>query len=295
MKPTLKLIPVMAVLAALSACHQGGVGVDSGATQKAATAAENALQSQRGITTGTQAQTAIQMPASALALQAFAAYGKAEMVPPVTPASDPTQQRLADMMWSAIQIGPTKIDDLKIARAFGAVSIASMAYPWQGWPFSCFGCQKEGVWARGMAQQTVFANTILSQILPKLSAGTLADPAAAQAAIIAAYKAIPPQQLIAAYQQAGQQVQGGISFDFSGSQPAPVHFMIGANDFQAGPTGWKWSMAGTPWFGEGRISGKDMQLSLASAIDKSTSQTSTTGTTTGATTDQGAGGSAGVK
>lgn len=295
MKPTtLKLIPLVAALAALSACHQGGVWVDAGASQKTSTSAESGLKSDRSINSSTSAAASIQMPASALALQAFSTYGKRTMLPP-TAASAPEQRQLTDMIWSGIQTGPTKVDDLKTAQTFGAVAIASLSHPWQGWPFSCFGCSKESVWARGMAQQVVFANTVLTQVLSSLPPGTLADPSAAQTAIIAAYKKIPPAQLIAAYQQAGQQVQGSINFDFTGSGPSPVHFMIGSNDFQAGPTGWKWSMAGTPWLGEGRISGKDMQLSLASAIDKSSSQTSTTGTTTGTTTDQSAGGAAGVK
>lgn len=292
---TLKLIPLAILAAALSACHQGGVGVDSAATQKAATSADSALRSDRSINTSTSAQTSIQMPASALALQAFSTYGKSAMLPPVTAASSPQQQQLADMIWSGIQTGPIKVDDLKTAQTFGAVSVASMSHPWQGWPFSCFGCEKEAIWARGMAQQIVFANTVLTQVLSALPPGTLSDPAAAQAAIIAAYKKIPPAQLIAAYNQAGQQVQGSINFDFTGSGPAPIHFMVGSSDFQASPTGWKWSMSGVPWFGEGRISGKDMQLSLASAIDKSQSQTSTTGTSTGTSSEQGAGGSAGVK
>lgn len=292
---TIKLVPLAAAIAALSACHQGGVGVDSGASQEAATSAESGLQSQRGITSSTSAQASIQMPASALALQAFANWGKGQFLPPAGAASTPKQRQIVDLIWQGIQTGPTKIDDLKTSQTFGAVSISSMAYPWQGWPFNCFGCSKEAAWARGMAQQVVFSNTILSMILPKLSAQTLADPAAAQAAIIAEYKAIPPAQLIAAYNQAGQQLQGGINFDFTGSGPAPIHFMVGSNDFQASPTGWKWSMAGVPWFGEGRISGKNIELALSSAIDKSQSQTSGTGTTTGTGTEQGAGGRAGVK
>lgn len=288
---TLKLVPLFFAIAALSACHQGGVGVESGASQKAATASENTLQSQRGITSSTSAQASIQMPASALAQQAFQQYARASYLPPPSPSTN----QMSQLIWEGSMQQPTQVNTPASAQTMGALAIASMAYPWQGWPFNCFGCSKEAAWARGMAQQVVFSNTILSMILPKLSAQTLADPADAQAAIIAAYKAIPPAQLVAAYQQAGQQLQGGINFDFSGSQPSPIHFMIGANDFQASPTGWKWSMAGVPWFGEGRISGKNIELALSSAIEKSQSQTSGTGTSTGTSTEQGAGGSAGVK
>lgn len=290
MKNTLKALPIVAVLA-LAGCHQGGVGVDSGAAQKAATSAESAIKSDRSIQSGTSAQAAISMPASALAQQAFQQYARSSYLPPPSPSTN----QLSQLIWEGSMQSPTKIDGAASAATMGALAIASMSYPWQGWPFSCFGCAKEATWARGMAQQVIFSNMILSQILPKLSAQTLADPAAAQSAIIAAYKAIPAQQLVAAYNQASQQAQGQINFDFSGSQPSPVHFMIGSNDFQASPTGWKWSMAGVPWYGEGRISGKNIELALVSAIDKSQSQTSGSGTSTGTATEQGAGGSAGVK
>ncbi|CDW96337.1 MULTISPECIES: hypothetical protein [unclassified Thiomonas] len=291
----IKLLPLSLAIAALAGCHQGGVGVDSGASQKAATTLENGLQSDRSIHSSTSAQASIHMPASALALQAFTSFGKQAFLPPAGPASSPEQTQLASIIWAGSMESPTKIDEPASAQTMGAISVAAMAYPWQGWPYSCFGCSKEATWARGMAQRVVFSNTILSQILPKLSARTLADPNAAQVAIISEYKKIPAAQLVAAYNQAGQQVQGGINFDFSGSQPAPVHFMIGNNDFQASPTGWKWSMAGVPWFGEGRISGKDMELSLASAIDKSQGQSSGTGSSTSTDTEQGVSGSVGVK
>jgi hypothetical protein len=111
----------------------------------------------------------------------------------------------------------------------------------------------------------------------------------------AAWKKLPPDTIMSAWQQAGEQVKGQINFDFSSHQPAPVHFVIGNNDFQAGPTGWKWSKNGSVWFGDGRLSGQARELSLQSAIDKSTSQTSSTGTSSGTSTEQAAGGSAGVK
>jgi len=293
MNRIIKTLPIVTI--ALAGCHQGGVGVGAGADQKASTSTEQSLHSERSIHSSTTAQAAISMPAAALAQQAFQQYAKQNYLPPANAASSAQDEMVRRLIWEGSMQGPTKIDSEASARIFGAVAIASMSYPWQGWPFSCFGCKKEADWARGMAQQVIFANTILSQILPKISAQTLADPAAAQAAIIKAYESIPPAQLVAAYKQAGEQLQGGVNFDFSGSQPAPIHFMIGSNDFQASPTGWKWSMAGVPWYGEGRISGKNIELSLSSAIDKSQSQTSTTGTSAGAATEQGAGGDAGVK
>jgi hypothetical protein len=146
-----------------------------------------------------------------------------------------------------------------------------------------------------MAREVVYANLILTELYPSLGSQALADPAAAREAVQAAWKKLPPSTILSAWQQAGEQVKGGINFDFTGSGPAPVHFMIGNSDFQGGPAGWKWSKNGTPWFGDGRLSGQLRNLSLESAIDKSQSQTSGSGTSTGTSTEQGAGGSAGVK
>lgn len=297
----LKLIPLTVAIATLSACHQGGVGVDSSAAQKAATTAENGLRSDRGIQQRTAAAAAISMPAAPLMIAALTDLAKSTYLPPpsvsMTPASGPLAGvDMRGLIWSGAMSGPGVDMNDKTAQQFGLLPIAAAAYPWQGWPFSCFGCAKEADWARGMAQGVIYANTMLTEIAPALSTQALADPAAARAAVQAAWKKLPPATILAAWQQAGEQVKdGGISFDFSGAQPAPIHFMIGNDDFQAGPTGWKWSQAGVTWFGDGAISGKQVSLSLESAIDKSQSQTSGSSTSTGTSTEQGAGGSAGVK
>lgn len=295
---TLKLIPLAALAVALSACHQGGVGVDSGASQKAATSAENGLGSDRGIQSSTSAQASIQMPAAPLMINALADLAEREYLPPPTSAaSGPLGgAALRKLIWEGSMVQPQGAMTDKTAATFGLLPIAASAYPWQGWPFNCFGCSKEATWARGMARQVIFTNLMLTQLYPTLGTQALADPAAAKIAVQAAWKKLPPGTILSAWHQAGEQVkEGGINFDFTGSGPAPVHFMISNNDFQASPTGWKWSQAGVVWFGDGAISGKQVSLSLASAIDKSQSQTSGTSTGTGTSTDQSAGGSAGVK
>jgi hypothetical protein len=180
-------------------------------------------------------------------------------------------------------------------HAAAALAVARVASPIQGWPFSCFGCSKEVAWARGKAREVVFANLLETQLLGEVRGPTLADPSAARAKLDAAFARMPDTLLTAAWAQAGQGLDGQVNLDFSGSQPAPVHFLLGSNDLQGGPTGWKLAQAGTTWFGDGKVSGRDVSLDLASAIDT----TATTGTSTGLGTTSGtesAGeGSAGVK
>ncbi|MGE0106628.1 MAG: hypothetical protein AB7S53_06620 [Thiomonas sp.] len=320
---TLKLVPLFFAIAALSACHQGGVGVDSGASQKAATGSENGLASQRGIQQRTAASAAVQMPASGLVVDAISAWGKSQL--PVDPT---TQDRLWSMQMQTPHSGSLPADADALCKMHEAIAsalahlppdkaakvrhvqprceheaaaqfIGIAAQPLQGWPVGGLGAKGQAEmakWARWSAQDVTFSNLILSQIAatPVLR-DALADPAAAHAAITAAFLAIPAQQIEAAWAQAAAGADGSLQLDMTGSGPAPVHFVIGSGDFQAGPEGWKWSQSGVPWFGQGRINGKVVMLGLDSAIDKSQSQTSGTGTTTGTGTEQGAGGSAGVK
>lgn len=297
---TFKLIPLALAASALSACHNGGVGVDSGASQRTATTAESGLRSDRSIHTSTSAQASIQMPAAPLMISALTALAKAQYLPPPSASSSGPLAGvdIAKLIWRGAMESPatdTSFSPNLLKSGSGLLPIAASAYPWQGWPFDCFGCSKEAAWARGMAQQVVYTNLLLTQLYPSLSAQALADPAAARAAVQSAWKKILPSDLTSAWAQAGKEVEGSIQFDFTGSGPAPIHFIINNNDFQASPTGWRWAQNGVTWFGDGAISGQQRSLSLASAIDKSSSQTSTTGTGTATGAEQGAGGAAGVK
>jgi hypothetical protein len=328
----IKLIPLVAAIAALSACHQGGVGVDSGASQKAATSSENALKSDRSIQQRTAASAAVQMPAAAFIINTVSAWGQSQMATapsarahfwnlfcslPLSNVSLQAQSKMFMSMNTSLQKTagalakqyPNKAKELADAAHLNetprpthqaaAQFITMTAAPLQGWPVGGLGPKGQAEmakWGRQSAQNVAFANLVLSQIAatPALR-DALADPAAAKKAIITAFLSIPAAQLESAWQQSAAAAEGSLSLDMTGSGPAPVHYIIGSNDFQAGPAGWKWSQSGAPWFGEGRINGKAVMLGLDSAVDTSQSQTSTTGASTSTGTEQGAGGSAGVK
>lgn len=304
----LKLIPLAALVAALSACHQGGVGVDSSAAQKAATGSESGLRSDRSIQQRTAAAASIQMPAAALIVSALNAWGGQSM-PPGTFSGIANLQpggygkggldETRTIMQAMNSAMPTPMHGLRPMHAAAAAMIVQTAQPCVGWPVGGLSKQGQGemaAWGRKVAQQIAFANLMLTQIAstPALR-DALADPEAARKTIVAAFLSITSAQIEAAWQQAGQAATGEVTLDMTGSGPSPVHYMLGGNDFQGGPTGWKWSQAGVVWFGDGAISGKQTMLGLESAIDKSAGQTSGTGTSTGTSTEQGAGGSAGVK
>lgn len=299
-----EFIPLAFAIAALTACHQGGVGVDSSASQKAATSSENGLKSDRSIYSSTAGAATIQMPAAPLMVEALTPLARSAYLPPKSTAASAagghmTGDAIRSLIWGGAMASPLAADDISSGKTlpmFALLPIAASAHPLQGWPFNCFGCSKESHWARGMAREVIYANTILTELYPSLSSQALADPSAARKAIQAAWKKLPPQTILSAWQQAAEQVKdGGVNFDFTGSGPSPVHFIIGGNDFQAGPNGWKWSQNGVVWFGDGHISGQARDLSLESSIDKSQSQTSGSGTSTSNGTEQGAGGAAGVK
>ena len=303
-----KLIPLVVAIAALSACHQGGVGVDSGASQKAATATESGLRSDRSITAHTAASAAVQMPAAGLIVSALNAWG-GEAMPPGTFLGIANLQPGGYGKGGPAEIGtilramnsamPTPAHGLRPLHVAAAAMIAQTAQPCAGWPVGGFSTQEQAKmanWGRKVARQVAFSNLVLTQIAatPGLR-DALADPQAAQKVIISAFLSINPEQMKAAWEQASQAATGELTLDMTSGGPAPVHFMIGNSDFQGGPTGWKWAQSGVTWFGDGAISGKETTLGLESAIDKSQSQASGTGTSNGASTEQGAGGSVGLQ
>jgi hypothetical protein len=180
-------------------------------------------------------------------------------------------------------------------HAAAALAVAQVAAPIQGWPFNCFGCSRETAWARAKAHEIAFVNLLETQLLGEVQGATLADPRAAKVKLAAALAAMPDSTIEAAWVQAGQGLSGQLNLDFSGSQPAPVHFILGSNDVQGGPAGWKLAQNGTIWFGDGKVSGREIGLELASAIDTSASTSAGTNQAGTSGTETGSEGSAGVK
>jgi len=164
----LKFTPLVLAIAALSACHNGGVGVDSSARQKAATSSESGLKSDRSIQSSISGAATIAMPAAPLMVSALTPLARSNYLPPAPPGGD----KLGNFIWEGAMASPLAAGDISAGKTlpmFSLLPIPASAYPLQGWPFNCFGCKKESDWARGMAREVIYANTILTELYPSIS------------------------------------------------------------------------------------------------------------------------------
>lgn len=131
-----------------------------------------------------------------------------------------------------------------------------------------------------LAASAIYANTVFGLIDETIGNVRLSNPEAARREILEAFQKIPVTTLHAALQDAvGTMVEGRFSTDLTGS--GNIHFTHApAGDFVADARGITWTKAGGTWFGDGRISGQNINLRLAStsAVSQRQAQTGNQGT-----------------
>ena len=169
-----------------------------------------------------------------------------------------------------------------------------------GWPSGCLWlpgmppCKKNREYARREAANVIFANSVLSAVSQDLPAGVrLSYPSAAREALAKAFLALKPADLRAMQQQAEHQAESQ-HLDLDETGTASVKFFLGAGVFEGG-AGWSWTQNNVPWFGGGKLSGRDVTVALDHSRDEGASkvQNATISTSTG--TSQSNGGDASVK
>lgn len=260
-------ITALAGTTALSACHNGGIGVSATSNQQITARADSSIHRTRALSAGTKTSKSVQMSASVLAVAALRG-------------------------WIASPDAARHPMHLAAAEA-----IIGTAHAVAGWPSACFDCAPNRSFAEAEAVDVNYANLVLTQTVAAMpSAVTLVDPVAAKAAIIAAFIAIPSDRLQELRVRAERLAHGGRpNLDFSGSGASAVHFLIGSDDYNGGPSGWTLASNGAPWYGSGALSGRNVQLSLASSIDRNMSKSSEMSTGSGVSGGEGSEGTVGVK
>lgn len=326
MKALIKLTAAALAVAALAGCDHG-LGVSGSSSTKAATSSELNASTESSTSAKKTLTASIRMSGATLAASALTGLARQQLVGTGTSGMDKLQwalllqegyagpQAVANQALRAQEAVAQAVhkplaEVVHVVPAFqhakltpesaylhaaAALAVARSAAPIQGWPFQCFGCAKEARWAREKAREVAFANLLETQVLGQVQGAVLADPRTAKARLDASLASMPDSTILAAWAQAAPTAQGSLSLDFSGSQPAPVHYLLGSSDLQGGPTGWKLAQAGTTWFGDGKVSGREISLDLASAIDTGATTSTSTQQSGSAGTDTGSEGSAGVK
>lgn len=327
MKTILRLTAAALAVGALAGCDHG-LGVSGSSTRKASTSSELSASTETSVAAKKTLTATVKVSGATLANAALTRLARQQLDPA---SADGMPQRL---QWALLMresyTGPQAVASsllqpqeavaqalhkplsavVRLVPAFrhakltpesaylhaaAALAVAQVAAPIQGWPFDCFGCSRESRWAREKAREVAFVNLIETQVLGQVRGAVLADPRTAKERLEDSLASMPDNTILAAWRQAARSAQGQLSLDFSGSQPSPVHFLLGASDLQGGPAGWKLSQAGTVWFGDGKVSGREVSLDLASAIDTGATTSTSSQQSGSAGTDTAGEGSAGVK
>ncbi len=169
-----------------------------------------------------------------------------------------------------------------------------------GWPSGCLWlpgmlpCTKNREYARHEAASVIVANAVLSAVSEGLPVGVrLSYPNAAREALAKAFLALKPADLRAMQQQAQHEAESE-HLDLDETGTASVKFFLGAGVFEGG-AGWSWTQNNVPWFGGGKLSGRDVTVALDHSSDAGTSQRTGESTSTSTGTSQNNGGDASVK
>jgi len=145
-----------------------------------------------------------------------------------------------------------------------------------------------------LTQESIeFSNLVLTDLASMLSAGAWRDPAAAKEAALIAWRNIPIQKLRDAWATSKALPYSRPTVDLTGHKD--IHFWSAEGDYVGDGAGWTVIRHGAPWYGNGYLSGRQVTISLASAISASQSQQSGTATSTGNNSSLDAGSNSQVK
>lgn len=125
------------------------------------------------------------------------------------------------------------------------------------------------------AASASYTNEVFAKIAQQLNGVTLADPDAANERIMRAFQNIPINELKAILQHASAEAERAkFNIDLTGSRN--VHFVAAPlGDFVADQKGVTWTKAGGIWFGDGKISGRQVSFRLASSTSLQQRQSET--------------------
>jgi len=192
-----------------------------------------------------------------------------------------------------------KIKD-EFERMRYAEEIIRINKPNSGWPVPVLASRRNkeankevGDYIRLTQESIEFSNLVLTDLASMLSAGAWRDPAAAKEAALIAWRNIPIQKLRDAWATSKALPYSRPTVDLTGHKD--IHFWSAEGDYVGDGAGWTVIRHGAPWYGNGYLSGRQVTISLASAISASQSQQSGTATSTGNNSSLDAGSNSQVK
>ncbi len=179
--------------------------------------------------------------------------------------------------------------------------IMGSASPIMGWVGNGFDDPSNRFYARMLARMAFESNIYLTHIYYKDLQNTRIwnDPAAFQTQVRKDLADLPPayKKQVVAQAMAAIPHHVPVTFNFTGSCPdgGTICYWINGVSYVGGQGGVSVTKNGIPWYGGGRISGRDVQVSLAHEMNTGVSQSKELAQRSNSSTEQSSSSSAGAK
>lgn len=252
-----KLIPLLVVF--LSSCSQSGsgAGVSTGGTDRTEVGVGQQIKKDRTQSTSRSAEASVQFPATGLIVDVLFAPG--DLV------RQGVEFRINREAHALFRTGEPKDAALDQARA----PIAAIMAPFRGWEVDPFDDSAQGrrrivAYLRTLEASAAYTNAILTELAGKLSVSVQRDPDAARAEIRRLWASLDHRVLDGLWKRSLEASGGNIVLDLASGQG--VGWSSSGGSFLGDTRGIVWERYGQTWLGDGRLSGKQYQIALASAI-----------------------------
>jgi hypothetical protein len=159
-----------------------------------------------------------------------------------------------------------------------ATAVIFSVTPIQGW-YGTPNEEKYANQAKAYGENVQFANLLLTRLYYSLPKTALSGHDAAIVEIAKALYGIPSDQLDTMWGQAQKMMDHGITINATGSIPdgGAIGYYIGGATYTGGQSGMSITQNGVKWFGDGRISGKEVTLSFTQNTSRGLSQSKSLG------------------
>lgn len=164
-----------------------------------------------------------------------------------------------------------------------------------GWPHGIgFDVSRARNWSMPYARMVEFVSVASAELAKNIGSNALRDPVDAQQRLRAALVTMAKNGTVkAAWDQS--QVDGNYQVNFSGNQKYPVEFNVSGTTYGRDQAGWHVVKYGIPWFGGGKLLGKDMTIAMQSAVSTDMSISQSRGQDVGSRAQSETRGEAGIR
>lgn len=273
-----KLIACSISLMLIGACGQStGTGASAGAAQGVtvsdgdAMARAKQLQASRGTTAN------VSFPAASVIIGAFQADAAA------------AGAKITKLPAFNFDVSDEEVHTL--ARNI----VVAVGLPNAGWPINPLDdTAQRRLYIRQVQACVEFTDILLTEIAVKIATATWRDPSDARQAVLAAWRDMPVKTIRAVAAQAKQNASaGGVTVDLASGRG--IHWSSPAGDYTGDGSGWVVTKNGAPWYGGGALSGRVVNISLASSINASATKSGSNSTGSDSKTNVEAAGSVRVQ